>query len=97
MILDPDTFRHYVEVLNDRDAEGVVNHVDNERAWSWLRANIPWFECPDREVEEVYYYRWWVYRKHIKKTPDGFIITEFLPPVPWAGRHNSINCAAGHH
>ena len=29
--------------------------------------------------------------------PDGFIVTEFLPSVPWGGKHNSINCAAGHH
>ena len=35
--------------------------------------------------------------KHIKQTPDGFIITEFLPQVGWAGKHNTINCAAGHH
>ncbi|MCY3023315.1 MAG: hypothetical protein NTW87_30420, partial [Planctomycetota bacterium] len=43
------------------------------------------------------YFRWWTYRKHIKQTPDGFVITEFLPKVSWAGKHNSINCAAGHH
>jgi hypothetical protein len=32
-----------------------------------------------------------------RKTPAGFIITEFLPAVGWAGKYNSINCAAGHH
>ena len=37
------------------------------------------------------------YRKHIKETPEGFIITEFLPEVSWAGKDNSIDCAAGHH
>ena len=25
------------------------------------------------------------------------MVTEFLPPVSWSGRHNTINCAAGHH
>jgi hypothetical protein len=42
-------------------------------------------------------FSWWTFRKHLKQTPDGFIVTEFLPPVPWAGLHNSINCPAGHH
>jgi hypothetical protein len=26
-----------------------------------------------------------------------FVITEFLPRVSWAGLHNTISCAAGHH
>ncbi len=97
MILNPDAFEHYVEAFNQHDVEKVVTHIDNRHAWQWMRGNIPWFECPDKEVEELYYFRWWVYRKHISKTPDGYVITEFLPPVPWAGKHNTINCPAGHH
>ena len=34
---------------------------------------------------------------YIKRTLDGFVMSEFLPPVGWAGQHNTINCAAGHH
>jgi hypothetical protein len=71
--------------------------LDNRAAWPWLRENIPFFECPDKGFEEIYYFRWWTYRKHIKQTADGFVVTEFLPPVPWAGKHNTISCAAGHH
>ena len=26
-----------------------------------------------------------------------FVITEFLPTVPWSGKHNTISCPAGHH
>lgn len=48
-------------------------------------------------IQRTWYFRWWTYRKHIKQTPDGFIITEFLPAVPWGGKHNSISCPAGHH
>jgi len=33
----------------------------------------------------------------VKQTPDGFVITEFLPKVGWSGKHNAISCAAGHH
>ncbi len=97
MLLTPDAFRHHVEAFNRQDEEKVVNHIDNRRSWAWMRENIPWFECPDGEIEEIYYFRWWAYRKHIKKTADGFVITEFLPPVEWAGKHNTISCPAGHH
>lgn len=63
----------------------------------WLEANIPFFECPDRKLTETYYFRWRVYHEHIQATPDGFVVTEFLPKVPWAGKWNTISCAAGHH
>ncbi len=96
-VLKPETFRHYVDAFNRNDRETVVNHIPNASAWDWLGKNVPLFECPDQDLEEIYYFRWWTYRKHIKQTPDGFIVTEFLPPVPWSGKHNSINCPAGHH
>ncbi len=35
--------------------------------------------------------------EHIKKTEDEYVISEFPPNVPWAGRHNVINAASGHH
>jgi len=96
-LLDPDLFRHYVDAFNLRDEETTASFIDNRSAWPWLKANVPFFECPDKEFEEIYYFRWWTYRKHITKTPVGFVVTEFLAPVPWAGKYNSINCAAGHH
>ena len=54
-------------------------------------------DCPDKDIEQIYYFRWWTFRKHIKQTPEGFVITEFLSPVGWAGKYNTINCAAAHH
>lgn len=63
----------------------------------WISNNVPLFECPEPSLQEIYYFRWRVYKKHIKETPDGIIITEFTPDVPWAGKYNSICCAAGHH
>ncbi len=96
-VLDRGRFRKYIDRFNAVDQEAAVNFIDNARAWTFLCDNIPFFECPDSELEKTYYFRWWTYRKHIKQTPDGFVITEFLPPVPWAGKHNTISCAAGHH
>ena len=96
-VLKADAFRHYVDTFNQNDRELYVQHIPNAAAWDFLRNNIPLLDCPDKDIEEIYYFRWWTFRKHIKQTPDGFVITEFLPPVGWAGKYNTINCAAGHH
>ncbi len=96
-VLRPEVFQHYIDRFNRDDEELYVQHIPNAQVWPFLRTNIPLFECPDKDIERTYYFRWWTYRKHIKNTPDGFVITEFLPPVGWAGKHNTINCAAGHH
>ena len=92
-----DRFSPYIERFNRFDRETKVNAIPNAEAARWLRENIPLFECSDNTIEETYYFRWWAYRKHVKQTPDGFIVTEFLPDVPWAGKSNSISCPAGHH
>jgi hypothetical protein len=97
MILNSEKFKHYFDRFSRNDEETVIQYVDNRSAWAWMKDQMPYFECPDKELEETYYFRWWVYRKHIKQTPKGFIITEFHPDVYWAGKYNSINCAAGHH
>ncbi len=97
LVLRPEVFKHYLDRFNSDDEELYAQHIPNAQAWQFLQTNIPLFECPDKDIERTYYFRWWTYRKHIKSTPDGFVITEFLPPVGWAGKHNTINCAAGHH
>jgi hypothetical protein len=92
-----DLFQQHVSRFNQRDAEDDSHFIRNGDCAEWMRANVPAFECPDQTVEEIYYFRWWTYRKHIRKTPRGFVVTEFLPDVPWAGKYNTISCAAGHH
>jgi len=89
--------KKYVTYFNAIDTEAVKNYVPNAQAFDWLSANIPLFECPDPVLEQTYYYRWWSYRKHLVKTPEGFIFTEFIEPVKHAGKYNSISCALGHH
>ena len=93
----PSILGEYVEKFNADDNELFVTYIPNSKAFEFLMDNIPLFECPDMQMEEIYYFRWWTFRKHIRNTPDGFIITEFLPDVPWAGKHNGISCAALHH
>jgi hypothetical protein len=97
MILKNDKLSSYVKAFNTIDKEAVINVVPNDKSYEWLSSNIPLFECPDEKIEEVYYYRWWSFRKHLKETPQGYIFTEFITPVKHAGEFNSISCAIGHH
>ena len=94
--LDPADYAHYVERFNSMEDEPVRNLVPNAEAWSWMVENVPLFDCPDEQLEETYYYRWWTFRKHIRETPDGLVLTEFIQPVGHAGPHNTISCAVGH-
>ena len=96
-VLKEESFQHHIGKFNAEDNELYKNAVPNARAWEFLAANIPRFQCPDEDLERTYYFRWWTYRKHLSETPDGWVITEFLPKVPWSGKHNTISCPAGHH
>ncbi len=96
-VLKADDFRHYIEQFNAGDEELYVQHIPNAAAWDFLAANIPLLDCPDRDIEQIYYFRWWTFRKHIRSTPDGLVITEFLAPVKHAGVHNTVSCSLNHH
>ena len=96
-ILNPDSFRHYIDDFNQTYKEEVINFIPDAQAWDFLKSNIPFFTCPDPAIEQIYYFRWWTYRKHIKQTPAGFLITEFLKPVNHASEYNALSCALGHH
>lgn len=82
-LLDADDYEHYVEYFNTMEQEeptpGIIR---NARSWEWMVENIPLFECPDEEFEQIYYYRWWCYRKHIKYPTNygyiGYIVTEWI-------------------
>ena len=87
----------YVDKFNASDDELFETFIPNGKAYDFLAANIPRFECSDKQMEEIYYFRWWTFRKHIRQTPGGFIITEFLPDVSWAGKYNAIPCPGIHH
>lgn len=87
----------YVREFNLNDEECHPSYIPNEHALTFLSQEIPLIDLPDKTIERVYYFRWWTYRKHIRKTPLGYIISEFQPDVPWAGLYNSINCATPFH
>lgn len=96
-VLDAATFKHHVDFFNTMEPENIVNHISNQESCAWIKENIPFFECPDKSFEQIYYFRWWTFRKHLKQTPDGFVFTEFLDKVGHSGKYNTISCALGHH
>ena len=99
-LLPPERFRHHVDFFNRMEPEGVVNLIPNAESWAWLEANVPFFECSDPEVEEMYYYRWWALRKHLKRVGDYFVYTEFIEldtKAPFIPPERTIASALGHH
>lgn len=89
--------RRYVMSFNRHDHTHFGQAISNEATADWMADNVPLFDCPDKDIEEIYHFRWWTFRKHIKETTDGFVITEFLPQVSWSRKHNTIPCPAAHH
>ena len=87
----------YIEQFCKNDEPLSCGEIPNEQAFAFLKTRIPRIELPDPVIERAYYFRWWVYRKHIRRTPAGYVITEFLPKVSWSGPYNTINCAAPFH
>jgi Concanavalin A-like lectin/glucanases superfamily/F5/8 type C domain/Amylo-alpha-1,6-glucosidase len=65
----------------------------------WYVSNIPFFECSDSTISDVYYYRWSLYKSHLKDLGNqGFISTEFLGDVSWAiSPFQSLNDATPFH
>src|ERR1043165_7077295 len=90
-VLESAAFAHHVEYFNSMENENVANLVPNAASWEWLKAQVPYFECSQPEVEQIYWYRWWALRKHLRKAEAGHLVfTEFLT------RANPVSRALGH-
>ena len=96
-LIDKNFVGQYIDNFNKNDVELYQQFITNADVKKFLLDNVPLIDIPDKDIEKTYYFRWWTYRKHIKNTEDGFVITEFLPKVFWSMKHNTINCPAGHH
>ncbi|NDW12211.1 six-hairpin glycosidase [Bacteroides sp. 214] len=96
-VLDYKDFAHYAEYFNEMEDENIAQAIPNAESSAWMEKNIPLFACPQQNFEEMYYFRWWSLRKHIKETPVGYGMTEFLVDRSYADKYNLISCAIGHH
>ncbi len=65
----------------------------NEEA-TWVNKNAPLFDCPDKTILEIYYFRWLVLYRRLHNTPVGYVVEEFPFDVDWANEHNAISAPA---
>ena len=91
------TLRDYVYKFNSNDEEAFKNLIDNDHAYDFLSQNAPKLTCPDSDIEETFAFRTWTYRKHIRIEDGGWVVSEFLPEVPWADKGNTISAAFPFH
>lgn len=65
----------------------------------WYQENIPFFECSDKQIEQVYYYRWKLYKAHIRNVGQNkYVTTEFINDMDWdIDPYSTINAASMHH
>jgi len=74
---------------NEKNIEPVIDEVKFAQQYfqedsQWYIDNIPFFECSDKQLEQVYYYRWKMYKAHIRNVGDNsYVITEFINHVAW--------------
>ncbi|PNS18056.1 hypothetical protein CAC42_4015 [Sphaceloma murrayae] len=80
------------------DTQGLARQYFGNDA-PWYLNKIPFFEISDAKIQQVYYYRWSIFRAHQRDLGQrGYISTEFADDVgwqlePWA----SLNDATGFH
>ena len=92
-----DDYKHYVDYFNTMEDENIVQAIPNSKSWEWMTQNVPLFDCPNKDFEEMWYFRWWTLRKHIRQTPMGYAMTEFLVNRSYADQYNLIASGVGHH
>jgi len=96
-VLNYANYAHYAEKFNTMEDENIISDIPNSVSSAWMEKNVPLFDCPEADMQEMYYYRWWSLRKHLEKTPVGWGMTEFLVQRSYADKYNLIACAIGHH
>ena len=52
-----DIIKYYVDQFNINDEEFIKNDIDNEKAYEWMKKEIPLFTCSDKDIERAYYFR----------------------------------------
>ncbi len=87
-LLHPADYHHYIQTF-EADEQLATGKIYNgepstpgqppESAWPWMTREIPWFDSSDKSFEEMYYFRWYAWKKHLVHAPTGYIITEWLP------------------
>jgi hypothetical protein len=75
-------YQHYIDLFRQQEKEATGKLYEGEIAedsWAWMQREVPWFDASDKNFEEMYYFRWYAWKKHLVKSPQGYLITEWLP------------------
>jgi hypothetical protein len=88
-------YETHAQVLDHSKLAHEYYHEDAQ----WFLDNTPFFEYSDKQIEQVYYYRWKLYKAHIRNVEQNqYVITEFSNDVTWdRDPYSTINAATMHH
>ena len=83
-----DPVRPYPLPASYDESTSFLNHssyVSSFDESQWYLDNIPFVDFPDQSLQDVYYYRTTVIKRHLKYTQQGhgWSFTEFIQPVAW--------------
>lgn len=74
----------------------VAQAIPNSEAWTWMKANVPLFDAPDKSFEQMCTTAGGRCASTSSRRP-GYAMTEFLVPRSYADKYNLISSALGHH
>lgn len=95
-VLHASDYQHYVTQFADDELVATGKRPADE--WPWMEQNIPLFDSSDKQFEQMYYFRWFAWQKHLVETPRGYVITEWLPkPDAPDGFYGALPDAAPFH
>ena len=85
----------YLSTTSILDHLSYVNQFDDPQ---WYLDNIPFIDLPDKSIQDVYYYRASVIKRHLKFAHEGhgWLFTEFIHPVAWTSKLQTIPDSAAH-
>lgn len=86
----------YLTQTNFLNHSSYIQDLDDHQ---WYLDNIPFVDFPDQSMQDVYYYRTSVIKRHLRWAHEGhgWAVTEFIHPVAWAGKFQSIPDSAPYH
>lgn len=85
----------YLSTTSILDHPSYISSFDDQQ---WYLDNIPFVDFPDKKIQDVYYYRTSVMKRHLKYSHEGhgWLFTEFIHPVSWASKLQTIPDSAAH-
>ncbi|HSZ39186.1 MAG TPA: discoidin domain-containing protein [Trebonia sp.] len=77
------------------DDAALLGNTDEK---AWYEANIPFLDVPDKTIQDVYYYRWRVWKEHVRPTgtANGDVLTEFFGAPGYSAPFGAIDASSAH-